>query len=162
MRIPENPIVAAVWGSLGCIPVTLPFADVYSALQAGLVDAAENSPTGYTHFAHQEVAKYYLLTMHEISTAWMLVAENAYNALTPELQQQVDRALADTQVEWFRIAREAEIAMRDRLETEMGVTITEPSAEMLEQMRDIVAPVIERLAVENDMQEFLELVEARR
>lgn len=162
MRIPENPIMATVWGSLGCIPVSLPFADVYSGLQAGLIDASENSPTGYTHFAHQEVAKYYLLTRHEVSAAWMMVADNAYDVLSPDLQQKVDQALADVQVEWFRIAKEAELIKQDQLETEMGVTITEPSPELLDQLRGTVMPVVEQLAEERNMQEFFELVNARR
>jgi len=161
LRIVENPVASDIWKAIGSVPIALPFSEVYSALQTGMINAADNSPTGYTHFSHQEVAKNYLETEHEYSTAFMFVSKEAYDALSPELQEQVDAAFMVAQESWlgFREEQDAEIiANFDK----WGVVVTQPSSQLIQDIKTRIQPVIDKTVEAQGMQGFMELVEAKR
>jgi len=64
----RTPIEVEVWKALGAIPTSMPFAEIYTALQTGLVKAAENCPTSYVINKHNEAAPYYVKT----ENSWMM------------------------------------------------------------------------------------------
>ena len=68
IRTQSSPIEVEVWKALGAIPTSMPFAEIYTALQTGLVKAAENCPTSYVINKHNEAAPYYVKT----ENSWMM------------------------------------------------------------------------------------------
>lgn len=63
------------------------FSELYSALQSGVVDGAEQPLSGFVNNAFQEVADYYVLDQHEISPNLILFSEVTWNRLSVEDQQ---------------------------------------------------------------------------
>lgn len=73
VRTPQTPFLTTLWSALGAAPTPLPFADLYTALQTGLVDGQENPLTLVDSFKFYEVQKYCTLTKHTWD-GWLPVA----------------------------------------------------------------------------------------
>jgi len=74
LRLPELPSWVTAWRALGANPTTVPWGEVYTALQTGVVDACEVTPQYICSAALQEVTKYFSLTKHLVD--WSIVAIN--------------------------------------------------------------------------------------
>jgi tripartite ATP-independent transporter DctP family solute receptor len=68
IRTQPSPIEVKVFTALGAVPTTMPFSEIYTALQTKLITAAENCPTSYVLSKHNESAGYYARTEH----TWMV------------------------------------------------------------------------------------------
>ena len=64
IRVQESELMLGLVRSFGAIPTPMPYGEVYSGLQTGVVDGAENNPPSYYSASHYEVAKYYTLDEH--------------------------------------------------------------------------------------------------
>jgi len=64
IRVMESPAAMNMVSAFGGSPTPMAFAELYSALQSGLVDGAENNPPSYLSSRHYEVAPYYTLNEH--------------------------------------------------------------------------------------------------
>ncbi len=95
MRLPEAPIYVKTFELLGASPTTIPWGEVYTAMQTKVVDGMEGSPETLYTTKLQEVSKYLSLTNHIYSGALLMVSEKAYSKLTPDQQ----KALVDSAVE---------------------------------------------------------------
>lgn len=93
MRLPANPLSVQVWETLGAIPTTLPWGDIYSALQTGLVDAFESTISGYYGSKLYEVAPHQSMTNHQIMISHFTMSRSTYNKL-PEQYQKIIKEVA--------------------------------------------------------------------
>ncbi len=59
MRVPGGPVAARMWKEFGTLPVSLPWTELYTALQTGVVDACESTVPGYLSSKLYEVAKHH-------------------------------------------------------------------------------------------------------
>ncbi|MGE5620792.1 MAG: TRAP transporter substrate-binding protein DctP [Sphingomonadaceae bacterium] len=66
IRVQQNKVHIAAFNALGAISTPLAYNELYSALQQGVVDGAENDPTAILDMKFNEVCKYYTLTKHFI------------------------------------------------------------------------------------------------
>jgi len=87
LRIPELASYVVPWKTMGASPTPIAMAEVYLALQQGVVDALE-LPIDmiYTQKFH-EVAKYLMLTAHQSEPSGMILNANVFNSLTPKEQK---------------------------------------------------------------------------
>lgn len=156
MRIIENPVQQRVWSEIGADPVILPYADVYGGLESGIIDCAENAPTGMIAPGHQEVVDHYTYTQHEIAQALVFMSESTYNELPEEDQEAFDMAFADLREEMVDIFLESVQPDVDAVEAEVETHDfpTEARAEVL----DIVAPVHDEEAVSVGLEDLLERI----
>jgi TRAP-type C4-dicarboxylate transport system substrate-binding protein len=69
--------------------VSIPWTELYTALQTGVVDAAESTVPGYRGSKLYEVAKYHAKTEHEFMVSAFLMSEKSYQKLPPDLQELV-------------------------------------------------------------------------
>ncbi len=83
------------WRNLGALPTPIAFAELYSALQTGVVDGAENSPEFLYLMKHYEQAPYYSLTEHMMATGLFMVSERVWKKLPEDLQKIVLQAGAE-------------------------------------------------------------------
>ena len=67
IRVQESALMMGLVRSLGAVPTPMAYGDVYSALQTGVIDGAENNWPSYDTSSHYEVAKYYSLDEHPCS-----------------------------------------------------------------------------------------------
>ena len=64
MRVPSNPLLVKIWGATGAVPSPLPWKEIYSAVQTGVVNCFDSSVSGYYGSRYYEVAPYMSLTGH--------------------------------------------------------------------------------------------------
>ncbi|WP_069999481.1 TRAP transporter substrate-binding protein [Cellulosilyticum sp. I15G10I2] len=73
--------------ALGASPTPTAFAELYSAIQSGVVDGAEQPTAGYYNGKFYEVTKYFTLDEHTYNTLVVLFSELSWNKLQPEVQE---------------------------------------------------------------------------
>jgi tripartite ATP-independent transporter DctP family solute receptor len=155
IRVMTNPIHIAIWERLGAQPTAISFAELYTALQQGTVDAQENPLELFISQRFYEVQKYVTLT-HHIFTTGMLTANPAwFNGLTPELQQIVRDAA--TEATLFQRERAAEdYAGYLKTLSDNGITVTTLTEEELNQWKAMATPVLPMIAKEVGGQEIID------
>ncbi len=128
IRVPETQLMMDTMKALGAEPTPISYSELYSSLQSGVVDGAENGYPGYDSNKFYEVAPYYLLSGHTFSPGVVLMAEAKWNALSPE-DQKILLEAGQKASDWNKGEIEAEeVALRASLE-EKGVTIIEMTPE---------------------------------
>jgi tripartite ATP-independent transporter DctP family solute receptor len=89
VRSPRSPVNLAITAALGGIPVAMPFGETYTALQQGVVDGQENAVINVYPINIHEVQRYMSMTHHLLSFTVLVINENFFNTLSPELQEAV-------------------------------------------------------------------------
>nr|WP_202406499.1 TRAP transporter substrate-binding protein [Virgibacillus massiliensis] len=84
--------------ALGGTPTPMSFGEVYTALQSGIIDAAENNETALTDNKHGEVAKHYFYTEHAMVPDILIMNKDAYDQLTDQEKQWVKEAAKESTV----------------------------------------------------------------
>jgi tripartite ATP-independent transporter DctP family solute receptor len=95
IRTIENPVVVATWKALGLISTPIPFGEVYTALQQGVVDAGEGNVISYESMKFDEVAPYLSHIKYLITVQPLLVGENFFKGLPAEVQTALIQAGKD-------------------------------------------------------------------
>ncbi len=84
IRCQEGSVYYDAVEAMGAYAQSVAFSELYSALQSGVVDGAEQPLSGFVNNAFPEVAKYYVLDGHETSPNLILFSEMTWNSLTDE------------------------------------------------------------------------------
>mgnify|MGYP002624392386 CR=1 FL=1 len=92
IRVSDDPIMTGMVSGLGAAATTVSFGELYSALQTGVVDAAEQPITNYLSNSFQEVAPCMLKDGHTLGTIELIVTDAALAKLTEEQQAMVQEA----------------------------------------------------------------------
>jgi TRAP-type transport system periplasmic protein len=98
VRTLEAPIVTATWRALGAIPTPIPFPEVYSALQGGVVDAGEGNIVTYRTTKLDEVAPHVLHIRYLITVVLVAIAEPRWQALPADLRAPLEQAFRESMV----------------------------------------------------------------
>ncbi|MDC8784945.1 DctP family TRAP transporter solute-binding subunit [Roseateles koreensis] len=112
MRIPSSKVLEASLRTMGALPQTMPFSEVYQALQSGVVDGTENILSSYTSQKYYEVQKFITLTQHT-HTGYALIANKKFwDGLPPDVQAVLNKAVAQaTEYEEQLVAQENKDAL---------------------------------------------------
>jgi tripartite ATP-independent transporter DctP family solute receptor len=108
----------------GAQPVHMPFGEVYTSLQTGVVDMAENGVNVYLSNKHYEVAPVMSFTQHEANNNLLWVSDKTWASLTPEQQGWVEEAAAAVGAQEPTHALELEQQSAEKLK-EIGVKIVD-------------------------------------
>ena len=85
-RVMQNDVFVDMMSALGANATPMPYGEVYSAIQTGVIDGAENNFPSYDSSGHAEVAKYYTLDQHLMVPELVAVAKSSWDKLSPEDQ----------------------------------------------------------------------------
>ena len=96
IRVMQNPIFIEMVNSMGGNGLPIAFNELYTAIQTGVVDGAENNPPSYESGKHYEVAKYYTLTEHLMVPEIFVFSKRVWDGLPPMDQQLIRKAAALT------------------------------------------------------------------
>jgi tripartite ATP-independent transporter DctP family solute receptor len=83
IRVMQNPIFIEMVNSMGGNGLPIAFNELYTAMQTGVVDGAENNPPTVVHQKHYEVAKYYSLTEHLMVPEIFVFSKKVWDTLSP-------------------------------------------------------------------------------
>lgn len=84
IRVQQSDSQIDMMAALGGVGTPMGQGDVYTALQSGVLDGAENNEIIYHGLKHDEVAKVYSYTKHLVGTDFLLAATNVLDAMSPE------------------------------------------------------------------------------
>ncbi|MBU2509870.1 TRAP transporter substrate-binding protein DctP [bacterium] len=87
IRVMEAPIFMETWRTLGANPVPMPFGEVYTGLQQGVIDAQENPLYTSILMKFTEVCPYATSLQYSLSSTIKLMSVNAWGKLTSEQQE---------------------------------------------------------------------------
>src|SRR5712675_1296931 len=112
IRMMGNPIFVETMNAMGGNGVAMGFNELYSALQTGVVDGAENDVPTLLAQNHYQVAKVYSLTGHLIIPEIFIFSKRTWDTLPKEDQALVKKLSRETQMEqralWDKMTGEAE------------------------------------------------------
>ena len=108
----------------GAQTVHMPFGEVYTSLQTGVVNVAENGVNVYLANKHYEVAPVLSMTEHEANNNCIWVSDKTWNSLTAQQQQWVQAAAAEVSKTEPALALKLEKDSGDKLKT-LGVKVVE-------------------------------------
>lgn len=143
IRVQESLLMAQMVELLGANPVQIPYNDVYSALQTGKIDGAENNWPSYAFTGHYQAAHYFLQDEHSrlpemqiMSTIAMdKILEIDQDYLTIIRQCARESALYEREL-WKQQELESEALVREH-----GCVVTELTPEQLAEFRRAVQPM---------------------
>ena len=122
VRVQATPTEDTMFPAYGAQIVHMPFGSVYTSLQTGVVDVAENGVNVYLANKHYEVAPVLSMTEHEANNSLVWVSDKVWNALTPEQQKWVQGAADEVNKNQPAKAIELEHQSQDKLRA-IGVKV---------------------------------------
>src|SRR5437868_7364502 len=122
VRVQATPTEDTMFPAYGAQIVHMPFGSVYTSLQTGVVDVAENGVNVYLANKHYEVAPVLSMTEHEANNSLVWVSDKVWNSLTPEQQGWMQGAADEVNKTQPAKAIELEHQSQDKLKS-IGVKV---------------------------------------
>ena len=137
IRVMKSKTAMDMVQSLGGSPTPISWGELYTALQSGVVDGAENNPPSFYTSHHYEVCKFYSLDEHTSVPDVLIISQHIWNDLTEDekgwLQQAADDSVPVERKLWAESVKES----LEEVE-KAGVTIYRPDkAPYLEKVKDV-------------------------
>lgn len=98
VRVMGNPMFVDMMNALGGNGIAMGYDQVFTALQTGVVDGAENNPPSFVFDNHYQVAKYYTLTEHLIVPEMLVFSKPIWNKLSKDDQALIRKLGRDAQM----------------------------------------------------------------
>ncbi len=140
IRVQESQLMMGMVAALGANATPMAYGEVYSGLQTGVIDGAENNWPSYDSVSHYEVAKYYVLDEHTRVPEMQLVAKSTWDKFSDE-----DKAIIkECALESAKLERELWAAKEKASEDKVraaGCTITELAPGEKEKFQAAMAPL---------------------
>ena len=95
MRIQFSKVLEAQMRALGAIPQVVAFSEVYQAMQTGVVDGSENTPSNIYTQRHYEVQKFATLSNHGFLGYAVITNKKFWDGLPTDVRGQLEKALAE-------------------------------------------------------------------
>ena len=143
---------------MGGVGTPMAQGEVYTAIQSGVLDGAENNPLIYSSLSHDEIAPYYSLTQHLMMPDYLIGSPAVWDALDEEtkgiFQELLDTSV-DTELEAFAAAVDEATAAAE----EAGATVNEVD---IEAFREAVRPLHEERVTTDVTRAIYDAIEAAR
>jgi len=156
VRVPGSPTMIEMVNLLGGKATPVPFNEVYTALQQGVIDGAENNISSLVEMKHSEVAKFYSMDQHLMTPDVIIISERAWGKLSADEQKILKEAAAESLVEQIKIWDETDNANKAK-GIEAGVTFVEVDKAPF---RAAVKPMIEEAKKDAKLASYIEKIEA--
>ena len=139
IRVMQSPVFISTFKTLGALPTPIPWAELYSALQQGVVDAQENPVVNIYGSKFYEVQKFLSMTGHTYDPNVYFLNKKFFDSLSGEYQA-ILRSTAKEVIAWQRTeAQKDEQVQLAELKTKMKVN--DVAKEQLEAFRQACQPV---------------------
>jgi tripartite ATP-independent transporter DctP family solute receptor len=148
IRVQQSELMEDMVECLGAEPVPISYEEVYSALELGTIDGAENNWPSYEDMGHYKVADTYIVDEHTRVPEMQLCSENTWNMLSEEDREIIKQCAMESAIYERVLWQEREKSSRERC-VNAGVTIIEISADEKNAFREAMAPVYEKYCKDN-------------
>lgn len=125
IRVQQSPTTIKMISALGASPTPMPYGEVYSALQMGLVDGAENNVSALTVGRHGEVSKFYSDTEHQMVPDVLLFSATKWDTLNKAQQDILRQAARESFTHQKKLWADYEKAEQAKAE-KLGVKFSSP------------------------------------
>ena len=140
IRVQGNPVFIETINAMGGNGIAMATGEIFSALQTGVIDGAENNPPTLLEHNHYQNAKYYTLTQHLILPEPVVISKTTWTKLSAEQQALVKQLAVEAQAEervlWDKKSAESEAKLK-----EAGVEFITLNAQEKKEFYDATAVV---------------------
>lgn len=157
VRVQESELQIAMIDAMGATATPMAFSEVYTALQSGVIDAAENNPVSYITQKHFEVAPYYSFTNHLIGADFLVVNSDLLESMSDEDRTVVEEEFAASVDTFMEIWTEQ---VQEAIEetTAAGAQYNEVDAEAF---AEVLQPVVDDALQTDSQRELYEAIRER-
>ncbi|MBB4052001.1 tripartite ATP-independent transporter DctP family solute receptor [Devosia subaequoris] len=155
-RVMGSDIFVDMVGALGGNATPMPYGEVYSSIQTGVIDGAENNYPSYDTAGHAEVAQFYSLDEHLMVPEVLVVSKIVWDGLSEDVQQAMREAAKESVAYQRELWAEKEIESKAAVEA-IGVTINEvDKAPFIDAMK----PVYDKYVTDPELQDLVARIQA--
>ncbi|MBL0550625.1 TRAP transporter substrate-binding protein [Aeromonas caviae] len=137
IRVVATPTTIKLIELLGAAPAPIPFGEVYTALQQGVIDGAENNEPSYVQTRHVEVAKFYAEDQHTSVPDFLVISSKVLDKLSDE-QKAILTTAAKHSETYEQELWDKEVAASRKQTTDAGATFIQVDKEAF---RTALAPL---------------------
>jgi len=156
VRVQQSDLWIAMMEAFGANATPMPFGEVYSSLETGVVDAAENNWPSYESSRHFEVAKNYTLTEHSLNPEILVISKISWDKLSADDQKVLKDAAKESVAKMRELWTAREKASEEKVRAAGANVITVDKAEFSAAMK----PVYDRFVTDPQMKDLLERIRA--
>ena len=155
-RVMQNDVFVDMMSALGANATPMPYGEVYSSIQTGVIDGAENNFPSYDSSGHAEVAKYFTLDEHLMVPELVAMSKASWDKLSPEDQQIIREAARNSAQVQRELWAEQEKASQEKVKAAGAEIITEiDKTPFIEAM----APVYEKYVTTPEAQDLVKRIQ---
>ncbi len=156
VRVMESQTAISMVKALGGSPTPIAWGELYTALQQGIVDGAENNLPSFYISRHYEVCKFYTMDEHTAVPDELLISTLLWSKLSKQEQKWIKEAAVESRVYEKKIWYEAEMEALEKIK-EAGVTIITPDKEAF---RERVEPLYQAYKEDPKMAKLIDRIQA--
>ncbi|RWA80483.1 TRAP transporter substrate-binding protein [Mesorhizobium sp.] len=157
-RVIQSDVFVDMVNALGANATPMAYGEVYSALQTGVIDGAENNWPSFESAKHYEVAKHYTIDQHQIVPEVLVMSKASWDKLSPEDQAIVRQAAKDSVVKMRELWDAQEKKSRDIVE-KAGVKVSEIDKQPL---IDAMKPVYDKYLSTPELKDLAARIQAAK
>ncbi|TPN17484.1 TRAP transporter substrate-binding protein [Mesorhizobium sp. B2-1-3] len=157
-RVIQSDVFVDMVNALGANATPMAYGEVYSALQTGVIDGAENNWPSFESAKHYEVAKHYTMDQHQIVPEVLVMSKTSWDKLSPEDQAIVRQAAKDSVVKMRELWDAQEKKSRDIVE-KAGVKVSEIDKQPL---IDAMKPVYDKYLSTPELKDLAARIQAEK
>ncbi|WP_370449447.1 TRAP transporter substrate-binding protein [Aquimarina sp. BL5] len=151
IRVQKSNMAVAMVNSLGGSPTPISWGELYTALQQGVVDGAENNLPSFYTSKHYEICKYFSLDQHTAVPDVLLIGLDTWERLSKQEQAWLKEAAKESTIEQRRLWADSEKESLDAI-TVSGVEIITPDKVLFEKQTESIQAMFQ------DQPEMLSLI----
>ncbi|TIV99327.1 MAG: TRAP transporter substrate-binding protein [Mesorhizobium sp.] len=157
-RVIQSDVFVDMVNALGANATPMAYGEVYSALETGVIDGAENNWPSFESAKHYEVAKHYTIDQHQIVPEVLVMAKASWDKLSPEDQAIVRQAAKDSVVKMRELWDAQEKKSRGIVER-AGVKVSEIDKQPL---IDAMKPVYDKYLATPELKDLAARIQAAK
>ena len=140
IRVMGNPMFVEMANSMGANGVPLGYDQVFSSLQTGVIDGAENNPPSFVFDNHYQVAKSYTIDEHLIVPEMLVMSKKIFDSMSKDEQAEVKKVAREAQMEERKLWEKYEADAMDKAK-KAGIQIIQVSDADKKAFQAAVKPV---------------------
>ncbi|SNT40786.1 TRAP transporter substrate-binding protein [Tropicimonas sediminicola] len=156
-RVMQSDLFVDMVGALGANATPMPYGEVYSGIQTGVIDGAENNWPSYESSGHFEVAGYYTLDQHLMVPEVLVMSKMTWDKLSEEDQKLVMEAAKESTAVQRKLWAEREAESEEKVRAAGNEIITDiDKTPFIEAM----APVYEKYVTDEKLKDLVARIQA--